>query len=117
VSFGIVRFSKFGNFLEISGFFELAKILRKYFGNKFRNNFLFLGQKNLFLRVLGSKFKKQGQKQGFPNIPNLRKIQNLFFSELSENYQKMMLKSNFGNREKLIPTRKPTRMFGLKFGM
>jgi len=24
-SFGNVRFSKFGNFLEISGFFELAK--------------------------------------------------------------------------------------------
>jgi len=98
VSFGIVRFSKFGNFLEISGFFELAKILRKYFGNKFRNNFLFLGQKNLFLRVLGSKFKKQGQKQGFPNI------QNLFYSELSKNYEKMTLKSNFRNRKKLVST-------------
>jgi len=31
--------------------------------------------------------------------------------------QKMMLKSNFGYRKKLFPTRKPTRMFGLKFGM
>jgi hypothetical protein len=28
-----------------------------------------------------------------------------------------MLKSNFGNREKLVPTPKHTRMFGLKFGM
>jgi len=28
-----------------------------------------------------------------------------------------MLKSNFGNREKLVPTLKPTQMFGLKFGM
>ena len=35
---------------------------------------LYLGQKTMFLRVLGSKFKKQGQKQGFPNIPNLQKI-------------------------------------------
>jgi len=29
----------------------------------------------------------------------------------------MMLKSNFGYCKKLVPTRKPTRMFGLKFGM
>jgi len=28
-----------------------------------------------------------------------------------------MLRLNFGNREKLVPTQKPTRMFGLKFGM
>jgi len=28
-----------------------------------------------------------------------------------------MLKLSFGNREKLIPTQKPTQMFGLKFGM
>jgi len=28
-SFGIVRFSKFGNFSEISGLFKLSKILRK----------------------------------------------------------------------------------------
>jgi len=58
-----------------------------------------------------------GQKQGFPNIRNLWKIWNLFYSELSENYEKMMLKSNFGNRKKLVPTQKPTQMFGLKFGM
>jgi len=30
---------------------------------------------------------------------------------------KKMLKSNFGNQEKLVPTRKTTGMFGLKFGM
>jgi len=29
----------------------------------------------------------------------------------------MTLKLNFGNREKLVPTPKPTRMFSLKFGM
>ncbi len=29
----------------------------------------------------------------------------------------MTLKSNFGNRKKLGPTRKPTQMLGLKFGM
>ncbi len=41
----------------------------------------------------------------------------MLYFELSENYEKMMLKLNFGNREKLIRTQKPTRMFGLKFGM
>ncbi len=68
------------------------------------------------MRVLGSKFKKQGQKRGFQtfriygkfgicSVPNFPKI------------TKMMLKSKFGNREKLVPTQKPTQMFGLKFGM
>jgi len=41
-------------------------------------------------------------------------ILNLFYSEL---YEKMTLKLNFGNREKLVPTWKLTWMFGLKFGM
>jgi len=40
-----------------------------------------LGQKSLFLGF-------GGQKQGFLNILNLRKIRNLFYSELSENYKK-----------------------------
>ncbi len=56
-------------------------------------------------------------KQEFANIQNLWKIHNLFYSKLSENYEKMILKWNFGNREKLVLTQKPTRMFGLKFGM
>jgi len=54
------------------------------FGNKFGNNFLFFALKTLFLRVLGSKLKKQG----FPNILNLRKILNLFYSKLSKNNKK-----------------------------
>jgi len=29
----------------------------------------------------------------------------------------MTLKLKFGNSEKLVPTQKPTQMFGLKFGM
>jgi len=69
-------------------------------------------KKTLFLRVLGSKLKKKNK-----NIPNLWKIWNLFYSYLSKNYEKMTLKSNFGNRKKLVPNRKPTRMYGLKFGM
>jgi len=36
-SFGIVCVSKFGIFLEISGFYELAKISQKNFGNNFGN--------------------------------------------------------------------------------
>jgi hypothetical protein len=51
-------------------------------------------------------FKKHGQKHGFPNIPNLRKIRNLFNLKLSKNYEKMTLKLNFRNREKLVPTQK-----------
>ncbi len=49
------------------------------------------------------------RKQGFPNV---RKFQKLFFSEISENYEKMMLNLNFGNCEKLVPTQKPTQKFG-----
>ncbi len=74
-SFGKVHFLKFGNFLEITGFFKLAKISRKKFGN----NFLFLGQKTLFL---GQKvWKKFGKvwKQGFPNILNFWKFWKLFY--------------------------------------
>jgi len=37
------------------------------------------------------------------------KIEN---SELSENHEKMTLKSKFGNLGKLVPTRKPTGKFG-----
>jgi hypothetical protein len=36
------------------------------------------------------------------------KRQNLLYSELSKNYEKMTLKSNFGNRKKLAPTQKST---------
>jgi len=41
----------------------------------------------------------------------------LFYSELSKNYEKMMLKLNFGNCKKLVLTQKPTQMLNLKFGM
>ncbi len=33
-------------------------------------------------------------------------------SEISENYEKITLNLNFGNREKLVPTQKPTQKFG-----
>jgi hypothetical protein len=58
-----------------------------------------------------------GLKQPFPKIPNLQKIQNLFYSELSENYEKMTFNSNYEKCKKLVPTQKPNQMFGLKFGM
>ncbi len=122
--FGKVHCSKFGNFSEITVFFELAKILRKsleriscFFGQKT----LFLGQKTLFLDQ--KVWKKIGNlccgvnNSHFPKIQNLKKFQNLFYSELSKNYEKMTFNSNFENREKLVPTQKPTQMFGLKFGM
>jgi hypothetical protein len=73
-----------------------------------KNNFLLLGQKTLFL---GQKvWKKIGnpcsgvKKQSFPKIPNLQKFQNLIYSKLSENYEKMMFNSNFENCKKLVPT-------------
>jgi len=58
-----------------------------------------------------------GQKQGFPNIPNLRNIWNVFYSKLSKNYEKMMLKLNFENCENLVPAQIPNRTFEFKFGM
>ncbi len=60
----------------------------------------FLSQKPLFLGQKDRKPLFWGQKQGFLNIRNLRKIHNLFYSELSLNYEKMTLKSNFGNCKK-----------------
>ncbi len=50
---------------------------------------------------------------GFAEYSEILEILEIvFFSEISENYEKMMLNLNFGNREKLVPTRKPTRKFG-----
>ncbi len=92
-SFRIVQLPKFGNFAKISVFFNLQK---------FRENSLEISL---------------GQKQGFPNIPNLKNIWNLFYSKLSKKFEKIMLKLNFENHEKLIPTRIPTRTFKFKLGM
>jgi len=39
------------------------------------------------------------------------------FTEYYKNYKKIMLKLNFGNREKLVKTQIPTRTFEFKFGM
>jgi len=49
---------------------------------------LFLSQKKPVFEGFGVKVKKQCQKEGFPNIPNLQKIWNLFYSELSKNHKK-----------------------------
>jgi len=126
-SFGKVRLSKFGNFSEKNGIFELAKFSRKsseksceikvrkkvwkLFKNvrKFRKfwkkyvKFEFLGQK--IRKKFGKVWKKFGK---------VWKFQKLLFSDLSEIYEKMTLNSKFGNREKLVPTRKPTRKFGMQ---
>ncbi len=97
-SFRIVWFLKFGKFLEISWFFELAKI----------------SQKNCLEISSGQKLGFWGQKLGFPNILNL---QNLFISELSKKYKNMTLKLNFENCEKLVQTRILTQTFECKFRM
>ncbi len=55
--------------------------------------------------MFGKKFGIYG-KFGICSIPNFPKIT-----------KKLTFNSNFENREKLVPTQKPTRMFGLKFGM
>jgi len=83
---------------------SISKILKKL-----RKVWVYESKKTL---LLGQKvLKKFGKvrKQGFPNI---RKFRKLFYSELSENYEKVTLNSNFGNREKLVPTQKPTQKFG-----
>jgi hypothetical protein len=117
---------KFKKFSEKNGIFELAKFSRKslekvrvLFKNvrlfqKFQKKYVkfeFLSQKTLFLGQKFGDFEKslekslekvwKVRKQGFPNVWKFRK---LFFSEISENYEKMTLNSNFGNRGKRIPT-------------
>jgi len=124
-SFGNVWLSKFKIFFGKKRNFWTRKIFAKKFGNlssekssdisqnctwiskisKKLLKFEFLSQKTLFL---GQKVRKLW-KQGFPNI---QKFWKLFYSKLSENYKKMTLNSNHGNREKLIPTQKLAQKFG-----
>jgi hypothetical protein len=63
------------------------------------------------MRVMGS---KTGVSEYSKFTENLEFV----LSELSKNYKKMTLKSNFRNHEKLVPTwkptRKPTQMFGMQ---
>jgi len=75
---------KFGNFSEITGFFELSKISQKKFIKKFGNNFLFFGSKN---PVFGSKSSEKVWKSletGFSEQLEFSE----FNSELSKNYKK-----------------------------
>jgi len=86
---------KFGNFSEITVFIELAKISQKKFGKKFRKNFLFLGQKNLFLI---KKFEKifetpvLGLNTAVSENSKLTKIQNLSYSKTFPKLQKNDIK-------------------------
>ncbi len=80
--------------------FFLQKFCEKSSEISSGQNSQFLGFKKPCFGVLKTLFfcQKQGfwgQKQGFPNIRKLRNILNFFYSEFSENYEKMMLKSNF----------------------
>ena len=71
-------------------------------------------KKNLFLR---QKVWKKDQKMFGISSEKVWKFRKLGISELSENYEKIPFNSKFENHEKLVPTRKPTRKFGKKFGM
>jgi hypothetical protein len=76
-----------------------------------------LCQKPCFgVKKFGKVWKKVW-KQGFSSFWNLQKFQNLFYSELSEKYEKTTLNLNLENWEKLVRTQKLTQKFGLKFGM
>ena len=81
-------------------------------------------KKNLFLRqkVWKNSEKvwkvwKKDQKMFGKSSEKVWKFRKLGISELSENYEKMTFNSKFENHEKLVPTQKPTRKFGKKFGM
>ncbi len=80
-----------------------TKILKKNYVK-----FEFFGQKTLFQGQKSLEKVWKFWKQVFPNVRKFRKFGN---SELSENYKKMMFNSKFKNREKLVPTQKPTRKF------
>jgi len=80
----------------------------------------------LIFAIFGSNQTKNGKKWKVLAFSEAKKIGIIFakifvifsrfrklsFSELSKIYKKMTLNSNFGNREKLVPTRKPTQKFG-----
>ncbi len=80
------------------------------------------GQKTLFF---GHKVRKSSEKvqkkfgksleiseTDFSECSEIRKFRKFGNSELSENFEKMTFNSKFENREKLVPTQKPTRKFG-----
>ncbi len=89
------------------GYYSKMQVNFENFEKKYLK-FKFLSQKTLFLgQKVWKKFGKSLEK--FGNVRKLgflkvRKFRKLFFSELSKNYKKMTLNSNFGNREKLVPT-------------
>jgi len=96
----VIKVQKFfGNIRFFQTRKKISKIVPPVFGSK--------------NPVLRQKQGFWGQKQGFPNIQNLWNIRNWFYSKLSKNYEKMTLKLNFKNCEKLVPT----RTFEFKFGM
>jgi len=103
---------KFGNFSEITCFFELAKISQKSLEKSLEAISCFWVKKPCFWFKKFKKTLEKVRKQGFPNIWNLEKFWKLFYSKLSKNYEKMTLNLNLENCEKLVPTRKPTQTFG-----
>jgi len=97
---------KFGKSLDINqNCMSISKISKNYVKFEFLSKKKqFLSKKNL---VFGSKSLEKARK--------FRKSSETGFSEcseISENYEKMPLNSKFENREKLVPTRKPTQKFG-----
>ncbi len=79
-------YSKFGNCSEISGFFELTKILQKKLGKKFGNNFLFLGQK--VRKSLETGFSKHSEFSEFLEIVLFRTFQKLRKNDVKLKLQK-----------------------------
>jgi len=70
----------------------------------FRKKTEFLNSQNFRKKV------RKFWKQGFPNVQKFRKL--FFFPKFLKITKNDVNNSNFGNREKLVPTRKPTRKFG-----
>ncbi len=70
--------------------------------------------KNPVFEGFGIKVQKTGSKTGVSKHSKF--TENLKFV-LVRTFWKNDVKLNFGNREKLVLTRKPTQMFGLKLGM
>jgi hypothetical protein len=96
-------FQKNPNFLNSRKFRGNSSVIISCFWDKYFG-------KSLETPVVGS---KTGVSEHSEFTENLEFVLFLTFQKL----QKMTLKSYFGNREKLVPTRKPTQMFSLKFRM
>jgi len=119
------------NFFGKNGNFKLAKFLQNFsekvwkkvwkfkFGKKFGYySKMYVNFENFKKKYVKFEFLSQKDCFGSKSLEKVRKslesleILKIVLFRNFQKLQKMTLNLNFGNREKLVPSRKPTRTFG-----